>query len=203
MSNGREARRTAAYVCSRGTAVDPACDPTRRLISRLPLALSIAALRADRGWRGFSAASRSVSQGSGTGGSGAGTQTGLGGTGGPGASAGATGGSSVDAGAPTPTLTDFSATPIVDPSAPPNAAALFDGSPPRADGAPSVTAPVAGTLMPRNWLRPRFELGATAGENLFEIDLSVAGFAQTLADLHGDPELRPRRERPGTGGAGR
>ena len=158
-----------------------------RRVSWLPLALSIAASGLTAGGCGFSARSRSVSQGSGTGGSGAGTQTGLGGTGGPGASAGATGGSSVDAGAPTPTLTDFSATPIVDPSAPSNAAALFDGSPPRTDGAPCVTAPVAGTLMPRNWLRPRFELSATAGENLFEIDLSVAGFAHTLRIFTASP----------------
>ena len=34
--------------------------------------------------------------------------------------------------------------------------------------------------MPRNWLRPRFELAPAAGENLFEIDLTVAGFAHPL-----------------------
>ena len=76
---------------------------------------------------------------------------------------------------------------FVDPSAPPNAAALFDGSTPRSDGAPCVTAPVPGTLMPRNWLRPRFELTAAAGENLFEIDLSVAGFAHTLRIFTASP----------------
>jgi hypothetical protein len=76
---------------------------------------------------------------------------------------------------------------VVDPSAPPNAAALFDGSTPRSDGAPCVTAPIAGTLMPRNWLRPRFELSAAAGENLFEIDLSVGGFAHTLRIFTANP----------------
>ena len=140
---------------------------------------------------GFSAGSRSVSQGPGTGGGDAGTSTGFGGTAGrgaPGATAGgATGSPSADAGAPAPTFADFPATPLVDPSAPPNAAALFDGSSPRSDGAPCVTAPVAGTLMPRNWLRPRFELSATAGENLFEIELSVAGFAHTLRIFTASP----------------
>ena len=138
---------------------------------------------------GFSARSRSVSQGAGTGGIDAATSTGLGGTAGRGVTSSATGGSRIDAGAPAPrsTFADFSATPIVDPSAPPNAAALFDGSTPRSDGAPCVTAPVAGTLMPRNWLRPRFELTATAGENLFEIDLSVAGFAHQLRIFTASP----------------
>jgi Tol biopolymer transport system component len=87
-------------------------------------------------------------------------------------------GSPADAG--TPPLVDFPAAPVVDPSAPANAPELFDGSAPRGDGAPCITAPLAGTLMPRNWLRPRFELAAAAGENLFEIDLSVAGFAHPL-----------------------
>ncbi len=86
-----------------------------------------------------------------------------------------------------PTFSDFPATPVVDPSAPPNAAALFDGSAPRSDGAPCITAPIAGTLMPRNWLRPRFELAAAAGENLFEIDLSVSGFAHTLRIFTANP----------------
>jgi hypothetical protein len=35
-------------------------------------------------------------------------------------------------------------------------------------------------LMPRNWLRPRFDLAPAAGENLFEITLTVAGFAHPL-----------------------
>jgi hypothetical protein len=79
-----------------------------------------------------------------------------------------------------PTLTDFPADPIIDSTAPANAPALFDGSTPRADGAPCITAPIAGTLMPRNWLRPVFALAPAAGENLFEIALSVPGFAHQL-----------------------
>jgi hypothetical protein len=136
---------------------------------------------------GFSAGSRSVSQGPGTGGRDAGTSIGPGGTSGRGSSGGATGGSSSDAAGPGATFADFPATPVVDPSAPPNAAALFDGSTPRGDGALCVTAPIAGTLMPRNWLRPRFELSAAAGENLFEIDLSVGGFAHTLRIFTANP----------------
>ena len=154
-----------------------------RRLSWLPIASPIVALCLLTVGCGF-ARSRSVSQGPSSGGSDAGTSTGLGGTAGRGATGpaagGATGGSSGVAGTSAPTVADFPATPIIDPSAPPNAAALFDGSSPRSDGAPCVTAPVAGTLMPSNWLRPRFELSAAAGENLFEIDLSVAGFAHTL-----------------------
>ncbi len=157
-----------------------------RRLSWLPIALSIAAVWLGTGGCGFSARSRSVSQGPGSGGNDAGTSTGSGGTAGRGTPAGATGGAGVDAASPPP-FADFPSTPIVDPSAPPNAAALFDGTPPRTDGAPCVTAPVSGTLMPRNWLRPRFELSAAAGENLFEIDLSVAGFAHTLRIFTGSP----------------
>ena len=161
-----------------------------RRVSWLPIASPIVALSLMTVGCGF-ARSRSVSQDPGTGGSDPGTSTGLGGTAGRGApgatTGGATGGSSGAAGAPAPMVADFPATPIVDPSAPPNAAALFDGSSPRSDGAPCVTAPVAGTLMPSNWLRPRFELSAAAGENLFEIDLSAAGFAHTLRIFTGTP----------------
>jgi hypothetical protein len=152
----------------------------------LPIASSIVALCLATGGCEFAGRSRSVSQGSGTGGIDAGTSTGLGGTAGR-STSGATGGSRADAASSSQTLTDFPATPIVDSSAPPNAAELFDGSTPRSDGAPCVTSPIAGTLMPRNWLRPRFELTAAAGENLFEIDLSVAGFAHTLRIFTANP----------------
>jgi len=79
-----------------------------------------------------------------------------------------------------PPLTDFPADPIIDSSAPSNAPALFDGTAARAGGAPCIVSPIAGTLMPRNWLRPRFDLAPATGENLFEIDLAVAGFAHPL-----------------------
>src|SRR5262245_23000629 len=71
-----------------------------------------------------------------------------------------------------PPLTDFPADPLIDPSAPADAPALFDGSAPRAGGAPCITSPIAGTLMPRNWLRPRFELSPAAGEHLFRVKLT-------------------------------
>ncbi len=161
-----------------------------RRVSWLPIASPIVALCLVTVGCGF-ARSRSVSQGPGSGGSDTGISTGLGGAAGRGApgttAGGPTGGSSGAAGPSGPTFADFPATPIIDPSAPPNAAALFDDSSPRSDGAPCVTAPVAGTLMPRNWLRPRFELSAAAGENLFEIDLSVAGFAHTLRIFTANP----------------
>jgi hypothetical protein len=158
-----------------------------RTLSWLPIASSIVALCLITGACEFAGRTRALSQG--TGGSDPGTSTGLGGAAGRGAS-GATGGatgSRMDAGALGPTSADFPSTPIIDPSAPPNAAALFDGSTPRSDGAPCVTAPIAGTLMPRNWLRPRFELSAAGGENLFEIDLSVSGFAHTLRIFTANP----------------
>jgi WD40 repeat protein len=160
--------------------------PARKL-SWLPIALPAVAVCLVTGGCQFATRSSSVSQGPGPD---AGPSTGLGGTAGrsgPGATGGATGGSRVDAGPSAQTFTDFPATPIVDPSAPPNAADLFDGSTPRSDGAPCITAPIVGTLMPRNWLRPRFELAPVAGENLFEIDLSVSGFAHTLRIFTANP----------------
>jgi hypothetical protein len=90
----------------------------------------------------------------------------------------------VDAG---PTFSDFPATPILDPSAPSNAQALFDGTAARTGGAPCITSPLPGTMMPRNWLRPRFDLAPAAGENLFEIDLSVTGFAHQLRIFTASP----------------
>jgi hypothetical protein len=132
---------------------------------------------------GFGAKATSASRGTGgsattsSGGSG-GTSSGLGGAGGaPARPTTASGGA--DAGT-LATFSDFPATPVVDPSAPANAQALFDGATPRTGGAPCITSPIVGTLMPRNWLRPRFDVTAAGGENLFEIDLSVAGFAHTL-----------------------
>ena len=87
-----------------------------------------------------------------------------------------------------PPLTDFPADPIIDSTAPANAPALFDGSTPRADGAPCITSPIAGTLMPRNWLRPVFALAPAAGENLFEIDPERAGIRAPASHLHAQPE---------------
>jgi hypothetical protein len=119
-------------------------------------------------------------------GGGPGTSSGAGGSGAHGGGGAATA-MGVDAGTTPPPLTDFPTSPILDPSAPPNAAALFDGNAPRSGGAPCITSPLPGTLMPRNWLRPRFDLTAASGENLFEIDLSVAGFAHSLRIFTASP----------------
>src|SRR5450432_3105954 len=124
-----------------------------------------------------------VNQKSGSGSGGAGASGGTPGSGGSGGAAGtggstpppATGGSaSLDAGPPP--ITDFPTTPVLDTNVPANAPALF-GAAPRTTGTPCLTAPQAGTLMPKNWLRPRFEYTPTNDENLFEIQLSTASFA--------------------------
>ena len=44
----------------------------------------------------------------------------------------------------------------------------------------SLASPATGTLMPRNWLRPRFDYQPAGNENLFEITLTVPGFAHPL-----------------------
>jgi hypothetical protein len=80
--------------------------------------------------------------------------------------------------APMP-ITDFPPDPIIAPGAPPNATTLF-GTAGRAGGAPCIMSPESGTLMPRNWLRPRFEYTPTADENLFEITLTVPSFTHHL-----------------------
>jgi Tol biopolymer transport system component len=78
-----------------------------------------------------------------------------------------------------PPITDFPPTPVIgDPNVPANAPTLFGGTP-RTSGAPCVTAPEPNTLMPRNWLRPRFEYAPGSGENLFQIQLTTAAFAST------------------------
>jgi hypothetical protein len=126
---------------------------------------------------------------------GGGGSTGIGGSGGiggtGGASAGGAGGGGAGGGGAggSTHLTDFPPTPVLDPSAPVGAADIFDGTPPRADGAPCITSPIAGTLMPRNWLRPRFDLQAAPGDNLFEVDLSVPGFAHPLRMFSASPSI--------------
>jgi len=80
--------------------------------------------------------------------------------------------------APKP-ITDFPPDPIIGPGAPPNAPTLFTTSA-RATGAPCILSPEPRTLMPRNWLRPRFEYTPAADENLFEITLAAPAFAHKL-----------------------
>jgi hypothetical protein len=113
---------------------------------------------------------------------------GVGGGGGPGgAGAGGgglitvgTGGLGGSGGSPPPPLTDFPAAPIfVDPTIPSNAPSLF-GSDGPSGTAPCITSPESSTLMPRNWLRPRFDYLPSRSENLFEVTVTVSGFAHAL-----------------------
>jgi hypothetical protein len=119
---------------------------------------------------------------------GVGTSAGAGGASGVGgmASGGAAGAAGGGGGAVVPPLTDFPAAPVIDPSAPAAAVAMFDNTPARTAGAPCIVSPVDGTLMPRNWLRPRFDVTPAGGENLFEIDLRVAGFQHPLRIFTGN-----------------
>jgi hypothetical protein len=77
-------------------------------------------------------------------------------------------------------FTDFPKDPIVDTSdgggasTPGDAPALFTGGTPAtgSDGnSPCLFEPEIGSLVPKNWLRPRFRWTATGGANLFEIRL--------------------------------
>lgn len=100
------------------------------------------------------------------------------GTGGP--IIGGTGGFGGAGGAPPPPLTDFPADPIfVDPTIPTSAPSLF-GSDGPAGSSPCITSPEPSTLMPRNWLRPRFDYLPSRGENVFEVTVTVSGFAHPL-----------------------
>jgi hypothetical protein len=67
---------------------------------------------------------------------------------------------------------DFPAAPIMDPSAPANAATLF-GATGTSSGGPCMADPETGTLFPQNWLRPRFTWVATGSENLFELRIAA------------------------------
>src|SRR5512132_965299 len=70
---------------------------------------------------------------------------------------------------------DFPGDPIIDPSAPADAPALFgpagSGDP---SGGPCLFEPEPGTLFPSNWLRPRFRFDGGANQNLFEIRLHTS-----------------------------
>jgi len=57
---------------------------------------------------------------------------------------------------------DFPAAPIMDPSAPANAAAMFPGTAPTSGG-PCVVEPEDDTLFPNNWLRPRVKFTGAGG----------------------------------------
>ncbi|HEY4395342.1 MAG TPA: hypothetical protein VGP64_14830 [Polyangia bacterium] len=158
----------------------------RRRLFFLSSALSLSLLGLGTVGCGFTARATGTPGGGATAGSSGGAPTSSNGTGGAGGSTrGVTRGTS-DAGSSL-TLSDFPAAPVLDPSAPANAQALFDGTAARTGGAPCLTSPLPGTLMPRNWLRPRFDLAPASGENLFEIDLSVSGFAHPLRVFTANP----------------
>ncbi len=79
-----------------------------------------------------------------------------------------------------PPITDFPPGPILGtPTTPTNAPTLFGGTPGSGSG-PCVVSPQDGTLMPQNWLRPRFEWKTDDGKNLTEIVLTVARFPTPL-----------------------
>ncbi len=91
--------------------------------------------------------------------------------------------SNPDAGTPGDLLpavfNDFPAAPVIDPTgttpAPASAPSLFGAAGSGAQsGGPCLVDPEPGTLLPQNWLRPRFHFIAPAGENLFEIRLHAA-----------------------------
>jgi hypothetical protein len=78
---------------------------------------------------------------------------------------------------PPPKLDDFPIDPVADdPGIPANVPTLFE-TPPRSGNAPCLLSPEPKTLMPNNWLRPRFEWVKVADENVYEITISKEGFA--------------------------
>jgi hypothetical protein len=91
---------------------------------------------------------------------------------------------SVDAGPP---ITDFPGDPVMGTATTPTNAPTLFGGVPRTGSAPCVLSPQDGTLMPKNWLRPRFEYKRAADENLFEIRLQVARFPTPLRIYTDDP----------------
>jgi hypothetical protein len=91
-----------------------------------------------------------------------------------------TGGTGGTGGVSLPPLTDFPADPIfVDPAIPAGVPSMF-GNVGAAGTAPCITSPEPSTLMPRNWLRPRFDYLPSRNENLFEVTVTVTGFAHPL-----------------------
>jgi len=73
----------------------------------------------------------------------------------------------------TTACTDFPSAPFIDQNTPANAASYFTAG----DGAgagPCLVDPTPGTLIPQNWLRPRFRVVPATGQNLFQITLSSA-----------------------------
>ena len=86
---------------------------------------------------------------------------------------------------------DFPSEPVVDTSTgmPPSDAPTLFAQPGETDGGPCLVEPVAGAVMPLNWIRPRVRFVALAGQNLFEIRelgecFAENGFDTVNGDLH-------------------
>ncbi len=79
---------------------------------------------------------------------------------------------------------DFPTAPVVDPSAPANAASLFSGSGSNTGG-PCISDPQEGTLIPQNWLRPRFAFSGASGQ-VYQITLTSTRQASPLVAYTGD-----------------
>lgn len=75
---------------------------------------------------------------------------------------------------PPPIERDDFALPVLDVDVPGNAPTLFDGKDTASTG-PCLHEPELGSLIPRNWIRPRFRFTAPNQENLFEIRMEVPG----------------------------
>jgi len=110
-----------------------------------------------------------VKQGASTGTAGSGNHTGLGGFGGSGMMVMPCNGM----------CADFPATPVVVGNAPGNSASIFGGTNAGTSG-PCIIEPQKNTLLPNNWLRPRFRWSAPSGQGLYELRLHAANQANDL-----------------------
>ena len=81
-------------------------------------------------------------------------------------------------------LSDFPAQPILDDTGagvPPDAASLFAHASTNAQsGGPCLVEPELGSLLPKNWLRPRIRFIPPPGQNLFEIRIHAAAESNDL-----------------------
>ncbi|HLM72579.1 MAG TPA: hypothetical protein VK459_07805 [Polyangiaceae bacterium] len=81
---------------------------------------------------------------------------------------------------------DHFSKPILLPGVPDNAPDLF-AAPDQGAGGPCLYEPELGSLFPVNWLRPRFRFVPQAGQNLFEIKLTVPNEKSPLVIYSTEP----------------
>ncbi|WP_438028198.1 TolB family protein [Sorangium sp. So ce233] len=118
---------------------------------------------------GGSSGESSAAQG--TGGAGPG---GSGGSAGDGGGADGEGGTFIGSGPnPDGPFADFPARPQIDMGVPAEAPGLFEETPAQPQDGPCMAEPPMGVLVPTNWTPLRFEWIAPAGQNVFELRLSV------------------------------